>query len=1288
MSRVKKVISSPLGRKRQSAGAKRMFGLPLDEVMRDAAPGAVVPRLVVKICEFIEQEGMDLEGVFRVSGNQKIVEKLKAEFDTRGDADLMIVQDVAAVASVLKHFLRELPVPLIPNEMKPQFLGVYAKNQDNQEACAKELATLVSHLPAAHFQLLKYVLKFLVKVAHNEPQNKMGIIPLAIVFGPNIFRLSDGLAALKEQQFTNGVVAVFLQHFDVMFKELNEESPKSKARAPPVKPLPFREHAMAKKQNRMTIYGGMDEKDGHPANMTICEDRADNHAALEDDVFAKTLNEKDLLTARERRRLSANPRPLPDPSLDRRRRLIAHHHYEEVILKDDETPDDKESMPAVYAVPNKTKKTRQEVKVVEVAPSSNAKASLSSQPEASSSAGLTEVNMFHFNTVNGFNGIEEEDRMRSASPWSVSSDAVSPLPTTPRQSQLGGVVHATVMRHLFGPCVHNLSEDAAGYCNGDIELKSEELEVSRRTDEGATNSQQHDVKSHVADWEERIVRSQGLTLPSDVVSDDSPVSRDTRKNPKRKKPDSKAFELFENSGRLLHFRPPPDDTPESVTSQVKSTKTDKPAVLPKPSKSQRVDVRSNDRSLAAAAASDQLDEFDSVERHSTTGMLTSLTSRRPAAPRNRRRPSHVRHEDDKIVVTDFDGHSPPVFSDARRPAAVPPLDLSKLGKSSGTTQRGGNTKVTAWSSEERQEEAEEKATEDTVQAFCPSPEVPHREAQTTNGGTQKLDCREAQTTGRREAVTTDRLEAQTTNGGTQTTGRREAQTTGRREAETTDRREAQTTNGGTQRTDRREAQTTDRREAQTTGRREALTTDGGNRSRDARKGVDHQSHRVDSQVEQIGNLSISDVTANDAECRNLKSGEGGETTRREDVKSTNEEECFAFDGLSLKELTREYRIRRQRIHAHQAEFEKENGRRPDRTECGPVRNDQREYHVLKRLIRSAKRTTDAEKDQADDRATDADKVGAESVPQSRDLPPTSPPAHEIATHDGTLSVHDLTTSLSVSSELLSQLSGDDMQRLSALAVTMTKSDADLAQKRGLKLRPDDPTSMTFEQLREEKQNVQRALLALEKSYGRPRNQAEKDVTRPIYNRYRLLKQILTDWEQSGMPTSSTITAMQMAEEKRKVTERRTLSVQELKGRTSPKELADSGIQADRRPSTAQSQSGRSDELASSVDAPAPLDFVISPSDVFSSTSPVEMLSSLSTEELQRELEKEAKRKKELRATLKKFENKFEETHRRKVAKGDRSAMASEYEQYKKVKSSMKHIERLLCEKGFTGTNTV
>ena len=67
--------------------------------------------------------GLNQEGIFRINGNARVVERIKVSFERTGDADLSDAGDMMAVAGVLKLFLRELPEGIIPENNTKQFVN-------------------------------------------------------------------------------------------------------------------------------------------------------------------------------------------------------------------------------------------------------------------------------------------------------------------------------------------------------------------------------------------------------------------------------------------------------------------------------------------------------------------------------------------------------------------------------------------------------------------------------------------------------------------------------------------------------------------------------------------------------------------------------------------------------------------------------------------------------------------------------------------------------------------------------------------------------------------------------------------------------------------------------------------------------------------------------------------------------------------------------------------------------------------------------------------------------------
>lgn len=214
MERVRKLLSSPLARRKSGSLALRTFGVPLDSLVQQAA----VPFVVVRLCQYLEKRGMAQEGLFRVSGNARLVEKLKWSFDHTGDAPLETEGDVAAVAALLKLLFRELPEPLMPSGMHPAFLDAIQASVHDREECTRRLKCLVEQLPPGNFGVLKYLCHFLNRVAQSEKLTRMTPSALGIVFGPNLFRFAEDLQGLKEQAVTNQVVTCFIADYHSIFE--------------------------------------------------------------------------------------------------------------------------------------------------------------------------------------------------------------------------------------------------------------------------------------------------------------------------------------------------------------------------------------------------------------------------------------------------------------------------------------------------------------------------------------------------------------------------------------------------------------------------------------------------------------------------------------------------------------------------------------------------------------------------------------------------------------------------------------------------------------------------------------------------------------------------------------------------------------------------------------------------------------------------------------------------------------------------------------------------------------
>ncbi|GBM23560.1 Protein FAM13A [Araneus ventricosus] len=217
IDKMRKFLSSPLTRKKPANVQYKTFGTPLEVLLQRFPSEHSVPFIITRLCQYILKTGLTHEGLFRISGNARSVERLKASFDRSGDAPLETEGDVSSAAALLKLFLRELPDPIIPMNMHCQFLDA-VKDKDKMESIAC-LAELVEKLPPINYHILNYLFNFLRKVSDMEDQNRMSASSLGIVFGPNLFRVTEDFVGLKEQSLTNQIVTYFISEHDKIFRK-------------------------------------------------------------------------------------------------------------------------------------------------------------------------------------------------------------------------------------------------------------------------------------------------------------------------------------------------------------------------------------------------------------------------------------------------------------------------------------------------------------------------------------------------------------------------------------------------------------------------------------------------------------------------------------------------------------------------------------------------------------------------------------------------------------------------------------------------------------------------------------------------------------------------------------------------------------------------------------------------------------------------------------------------------------------------------------------------------------
>lgn len=187
------------------------FGVSIEDVIQFAGVDNV-PLIVKRCIDVIETYGLDIEGIYRTSGNKTTVQSLKDSIDANFanyllignniDPNNVLDADIYCTASLLKLYFTCLPEPLLTAEYYQSFIET-VKSMD-ETYIAKKLHHLVYNLPDGSYFSLRALIFHLNKVAAHQGTNRMNAKSLSIIWGPAL--LSDNLMSPQDLSYKSKVV--------------------------------------------------------------------------------------------------------------------------------------------------------------------------------------------------------------------------------------------------------------------------------------------------------------------------------------------------------------------------------------------------------------------------------------------------------------------------------------------------------------------------------------------------------------------------------------------------------------------------------------------------------------------------------------------------------------------------------------------------------------------------------------------------------------------------------------------------------------------------------------------------------------------------------------------------------------------------------------------------------------------------------------------------------------------------------------------------------------------------
>ncbi|KAM7390814.1 hypothetical protein PAMA_008816 [Pampus argenteus] len=173
----------------------------------------------VKMCiDHVENTGLNIDGLYRVSGNLAVIQKLRfaVNHDEKVDLNDSKWEDIHVTTGALKMFFRELPEPLFSYGSFNDFVDAIKCSDYKQRV--NSIKDLIKKLPKPNHDTMQVLFKHLRRVIDHGEANRMTTQSVAIVFGPTLLRpeMETGNIAVH-MVYQNQIVELILLEYESIF---------------------------------------------------------------------------------------------------------------------------------------------------------------------------------------------------------------------------------------------------------------------------------------------------------------------------------------------------------------------------------------------------------------------------------------------------------------------------------------------------------------------------------------------------------------------------------------------------------------------------------------------------------------------------------------------------------------------------------------------------------------------------------------------------------------------------------------------------------------------------------------------------------------------------------------------------------------------------------------------------------------------------------------------------------------------------------------------------------------
>ncbi|XP_029561613.1 rho GTPase-activating protein 12 isoform X4 [Salmo trutta] len=195
----------------------QVFGCSLSDLCQ--RENTSVPSFVTMCIDHVENNALNVDGLYRVSGNLAVIQKLRfaVNHDEKVNLEEGKWEDIHVITGALKMFFRELPEPLFTYGLFHDFVNSIKIPDYKQRV--QSIKQRVKQLPKSNQDTMQVLFKHLRKVIDHGEENRMTTQSVAIVFGPTLLRPeTETWNMAVHMVYQNQIVELILLEYEGIFR--------------------------------------------------------------------------------------------------------------------------------------------------------------------------------------------------------------------------------------------------------------------------------------------------------------------------------------------------------------------------------------------------------------------------------------------------------------------------------------------------------------------------------------------------------------------------------------------------------------------------------------------------------------------------------------------------------------------------------------------------------------------------------------------------------------------------------------------------------------------------------------------------------------------------------------------------------------------------------------------------------------------------------------------------------------------------------------------------------------